>query len=108
MVLYNELLPFQVIRQVGGNFDHGAWCHLAFESKSQFPTRGLEPKARSAAHGSIAAGGVCGRALFVIDREGMISWVTFHNRGQPGADGISAALDGLTASALTRPGEVMA
>lgn len=113
MVLYNELLPefehYQA-KLIGISVD-GAWCHLAFakDRNLRFPLLAdFEPKGAVArAYGVYRRQeGVCERALFVIDREGTISWSYVSPiEANPGADGILAALDGLTANALTRPSE---
>ena len=113
MVLYNELLPefksYQA-KLLGISVD-GAWCHLAFakDRNLRFPLLAdFEPKGAVArAYGVYRRQeGVCERALFVIDREGMISWSYVSPiEANPGADGILAALEGLAASALTRSSE---
>lgn len=117
VVLYNELLPeFQgyQAKLIGISVD-GVWCHLAFtkDRNLRFPLLAdFEPKGAVArAYGVYRRHeGVCERALFVIDRDGTISWSYVSPIGSnPGADGILAALEGLSANVLTRSSkEVMA
>jgi peroxiredoxin len=77
--LYNEVLPeFQKHgAELVGISVHGAWCHQAFarDRRLHFPlVADFEPK------GAVArqyrayrdAEGVCERALFVLDRDGVI------------------------------------
>ena len=105
LVLYNELLPeFQQHGAclIGVSVD-GIWCHLAYAKhhKLGFPLLSdFEPK------GSVARtygayryqDGVCERALFVIDPDGIIQWSYVSPVGvNPGADGILRALEDLAA-----------
>jgi peroxiredoxin len=100
MVLYNELLP--EFRRYGaelfGISVDGAWCHLAFskDRRLRFPLLSdFEPKGAVArVYGAYREQeGVSERALFVIDREGMIRWSYLSPIGvNPGADGIRADL----------------
>ncbi len=105
MALYNEILPeFQRggARLLGISVD-GAWCHAAFaaERKLRFPLLAdFEPKGEVARrYGVYRAGdGTSERALFVIDREGIVRWSYISPLGiNPGADGILDALDALGA-----------
>jgi peroxiredoxin len=101
MALYNELLP-EFHRQramlLGVSVD-GVWCHLAFakDRKLRFPLLSdFEPKGRTAsAYGAFRPSeGVCERALYVIDAEGVIRWSYISPIGiNPGADGILSALE---------------
>jgi alkyl hydroperoxide reductase subunit AhpC len=80
----------------------GAWCHQAFarDRRLHFPlVADFEPK------GAVArqyrayrdAEGVCERAMFVLDREGVIFWSYLCPVAvNPGADGILDALEKLT------------
>jgi len=103
MALYNEILPEfreQDAEIIGISVD-GAWCHKAFADarKLRFPLLAdFEPKgAVSRAYGAYADSGVSQRALFVIDAAGVIRWSYLSPMGvNPGADGILAALEGLT------------
>ena len=101
--LYNELLPeFQRFgaEMLGISVD-GAWCHLAFanDRKLRFPLLAdFEPKGAVArAYGVYRSqDGFTERALFVIDRDGIIRWSYVSPIGiNPGADGILSALEEL-------------
>jgi peroxiredoxin len=103
MALYNELLPefHRFNAEVIGISVDGIWCHLAFakDRKLRFPLLpDFEPKgAVSRIYGAYRSqDGVCERALFVIDAEGIIRWSYVSPVGvNPGADGILAALEAL-------------
>jgi peroxiredoxin len=79
----------------------GIWCHLAFarERKLHIPLLSdFEPKGEVAkAYGVYRKDdGTSERALFVIDREGIIRWGYVSPVGvNPGADGILKALEAL-------------
>jgi peroxiredoxin len=104
MTLYNQVRPeFQRHgAEVLGISVDSAWCHQAFAKNSNihFPLLAdFEPK------GSVARtyrayrekDGVCERALFVIDKDGVIAWS--HRSPiavNPGADGILDALEGMS------------
>jgi peroxiredoxin len=103
MALYNEVLPeFERhgARLLGISVD-GVWCHAAFarERKLRFPLLAdFEPKGSVARrYGAYRDGdGVTERALFVIDRDGIIRWSHVSPLGvNPGADGILRALEAL-------------
>ena len=103
MALYNEVLPeFHRFKAaiVGISVD-GGWCHAAFsrDRKLHFPLLAdFEPKGGAARrYGAYRDGdGVCERALFVIDKNGVISWSYLSPVGvNPGADGILEALEAL-------------
>jgi peroxiredoxin len=105
MVLYNEMLDeFQELEAelVGLSVD-GAWCHAAFakENKLHFPLLAdFEPKGAVArAYGVFdEKEGTCERALFVIDRDGIIHWSYVSPIGvNPGANGILSVLEDLKA-----------
>ena len=103
MAFYNEILPeFQKHKaELMGISVDGVWCHAAFaESRHlHFPLLAdFEPK------GSIARkygvyrenDGICERALFVIDKNGTITWSYCSPIAvNPGADGILQALEDL-------------
>jgi peroxiredoxin len=101
--VYSELMPeFRKLgAEVLGLSVDGAWCHLAFakDRKLRFPLLSdFEPKGEVARAYDVyrKEEGVCERALFVIDREGMIRWSSVSPIGvNPGADGILEALEGL-------------
>ena len=103
MALYNEVLSeFRRFKAelIGISVD-GVWCHMAYaqNNKLHFPLMAdFEPKGAVAqAYGVYNQGaGVCERALFVIDAEGIIRWSYVSPMGvNPGADGILTALEAL-------------
>jgi peroxiredoxin len=103
MELYNEILPeFQKhgAELIGVSVD-GVWCHEAFaeDRHLHFPLAAdFEPKGQVAmSYGAYRAEeGVCERALFVIDRNGVIAWSYRSPIAiNPGADGILEALEDL-------------
>lgn len=103
LALYNEVLSeFQShgAELLGISVD-GAWCHAAFarDRHLHFPLLAdFEPKGEVAKkyRAYRAAEGVCERALFVIDRNGVIFWSYCSPVGiNPGADGILEALEKL-------------
>jgi len=103
MALYNEILPeFQKFGAilVGVSVD-GVWCHEAFakDRHLQFPLAAdFEPKGQVArAYGAYRdEEGICERALFVIDRKGVVDWSYLSPIAiNPGADGILEALKNL-------------
>jgi peroxiredoxin len=120
MALYNEVLDeFREhdAELVGISVD-GAWCHAAFarERHLRFPLMSdFEPKgAVSRLYGAYReADGTSERALFVLDRDGVIRWSYLSPIGvNPGAGGILNALETLaspsdsarqTVSAEARP-----
>ena len=103
MSLYNEILPEFVkygAQLVGISVD-GAWCHDAFSASRRlhFPLAAdFEPKGAVARlYGAYRdEDGTAERALFVIDKTGVISWSFVSPVGvNPGADGILSALEDL-------------
>jgi len=103
MALYNEILPeFKKYgaELVGLSVD-GVWCHDAFakDRHLHFPLASdFEPKGLIArAYGAYRAEeGVCERALFVLDRGGVIAWSYCSPVAvNPGAEGILQALESL-------------
>jgi peroxiredoxin len=103
MALYNEILPeFQKYgaELVGISVD-GVWCHAAFakDRHLHFPLASdFEPKGEIAkSYGAYRAeNGVTERALFVIDRNGVIAWSYCSPIAiNPGAEGILEALEAL-------------
>jgi peroxiredoxin len=105
MSLYNEALPeFEKYgAEILGISVDGVWCHAAFAKHNHlhFPLLAdFEPKGSVAKqYGSYREGdGFCERALFVINREGIISWSYLSPLAvNPGADGILRALEQLPA-----------
>jgi peroxiredoxin len=104
MVLYNEILPD--FREHGaellGISVDGVWCHAAFAKSRNlhFPLLSdFEPKGAVArSYGAYREEeGVCERALFVIDGNGVIFWSYLSPVAvNPGADGILEALEELS------------
>ncbi len=103
MALYNQILPeFQKYDAalLGVSVD-GIWCHQAYtrENNLHFPLLAdFEPKgAVSRRYGVYQTTfGVSERALFVIDKNGVIAWSYQSPMGSnPGADGILDALEKL-------------
>ncbi len=103
MALYNEILPeFQKYgAEIIGVSVDGVWCHAAFakERHLHFPLAAdFEPKGEVAQsyRAYRTEEGVCERALFVIDRNGVIAWSYCSPIAvNPGADGILKALEDL-------------
>jgi peroxiredoxin len=103
MALYNEVLPefHKHDAEVLGISVDGAWCHEAFASarKLHFPLLAdFHPKGAVAEkYGAYRESeGVCERALFVLDRHGVIFWSYCSPIAvNPGADGILDALEKL-------------
>ena len=105
LALYNEILPefTKHEAQVIAISVDGVWCHSAYarDRKLHFPLLAdFEPKGAVARRYSVYnhRAGHCERALFVIDRKGMIRWSYVSPEGvNPGADGILRALEELDA-----------
>ena len=103
MALYNEILPeFQKFKaQLLGISVDGVWCHEAFakDRHLHFPLLAdFEPKGAVARkYGAYReSDGFCERALFVIDKNGIITWSYCSPVAvNPGADGILEALENL-------------
>ncbi len=101
--VFNEALP-EIERSgatlVGLSVDN-VWSHLAFSKskKLRFPLLSdFEPKGKVArSYGAYEdAEGLCSRALFLIDGNGVISWSYLSPAGvNPGVDGVLEALDEL-------------
>jgi peroxiredoxin len=103
MALYNEVLAeFQKFNAelIGISVD-GAWCHEAFvkDRHLRFPLLSdFEPKGAVAQkYGAYRKSeGICERALFVLDKNGVIAWSYLSPIAiNPGADGILEALENL-------------
>lgn len=103
MAFYNEILPeFQKFKaELMGISVDGVWCHAAFaqERHLHFPLLAdFEPKGSVARKYGVYRenDGICERALFVIDKNGMITWSYCSPIAvNPGADGILQALEDL-------------
>ena len=104
MTLYNQIRPeFQKFgAEVFGISVDGVWCHQAFAKHqnihfpllSDFEPKGAIAKTYGAYRG---ADGVCERALFVIDKDGIVFWSHCSPIAvNPGADGILDALERMT------------
>ena len=105
--LYNEL------REEFAKFDavllglsvDGAWCHAAFAKDRRYHFSLLadfEPKGEVARRYGVyrEKDGFAERALFVLDKEGVIRWSYVSPVGiNPGSDGILTALEALPGSA---------
>jgi peroxiredoxin len=106
LALYNELGAefgrFEAV--VLGISVDGVWCHAAFSAARalRFPLLAdFEPKGRVARLFGVynESEGLARRALFVLDRDGVIRWSHLSPDGvNPGADGILTALEALSAS----------
>jgi peroxiredoxin len=104
--LYNEISPefHRFSAALVGISVDGSWCHAAFakDRKLHFPLLAdFEPKGGVARTYGVyrEQDGTSERALFVIDREGIIRWSYVSPLGvNPGADGILAALEELPAN----------
>lgn len=103
MALYNEILPEfhkHKAELIGISVD-GYWCHSAFAQNRHlhFPLLAdFEPKGEVARKYGVyhEKTGTCERALFVVDKEGIIAWSYLSPMGEnPGADGILEALENL-------------
>ena len=103
LALYQELQPefARYDAQLVGISVDGIWCHLAFAQNRHlhFPLLAdFEPKGEvSRLYGVYREGdGTSERALYVIDRDGVIRWSYVSPVGiNPGADGILRALEEL-------------
>jgi peroxiredoxin len=104
--LYNELREEFATHEavlLGISVD-GVWCHAAFakDRRYHFPLLAdFEPKGEiSRRYGAYReSDGFSERALFVLDREGVIRWSYVSPVGvNPGADGILNALEALSRS----------
>jgi peroxiredoxin len=108
LALYNEILPEfnRHSAQLLGISVDSAWCHTAYAQQRNlhFPLLAdFEPKGGVArTYGVYRNGdGVAERALFVLDRDGMIRWSYVSPLGvNPGADGILKALESIDAKEL--------
>jgi len=104
MALYNETLDeFRKLdAQLLGISVDSVWCHAAFAAARhlKFPLLAdFEPKGAVARQYGVydAEQGTSGRALFVIDAQGVVRWSYLSPIGvNPGADGILDALEGMS------------
>ncbi|WP_158976476.1 redoxin domain-containing protein [Cellulophaga sp. L1A9] len=101
MALYNETLKYfkQYDAEIFGISVDSKWCHMAFGKSRNlhFPLLAdFEPKGAVAkAYGVYdEAEGECKRALFVINKRGIVEWSYVSPAAiNPGADGILDALE---------------
>lgn len=101
MALYNEVLNIfkKYDAEIFGISVDSKWCHLAFSEsrKLHFPLLSdFKPKGEVATKFGVYDNekGECRRALFVIDKVGMIRWTYLSPTAiNPGADGILKALE---------------
>ncbi|WP_375758004.1 redoxin domain-containing protein [Corallococcus exercitus] len=110
LALFNELLPElqrHGARVFGVSVD-SVWSHLAFakERKLRFPLLAdFHPKGEMSRryHAWRESEGVCERALYVVDGDGVIAWSHVSPPAvNPGVDGVLAALEDLSAQAASR------
>jgi peroxiredoxin len=114
MTLYNEILPEfkRYNAEILGISVDGPWCHLAFskDRNLHFPLLSdFEPKGEVARkYGAYDNNkGVCERALFVIDENGIIRWSYLSPIGvNPGAEGVLNALEDINSSSSTQEQEL--
>jgi peroxiredoxin len=107
LALFNELLPEfrRHDAEVLGISVDGVWCHRAYAEARhlEFPLLSdFEPKGEvSRAYGAYRRReGFSERALFVLDRDGVIRWSYVSPVNvNPGADGVLAALEELPSPA---------
>ncbi len=103
LVLYNEVLPMfeDYDAQLLGISVDGRWSHRAFseDRNLNFPLLSdFEPKGEVAKKYGVYdyEAGLCERALFVIDAQGVIRWNYISPPGiNPGAEGILSALESI-------------
>ncbi|MBN8227309.1 redoxin domain-containing protein [Corallococcus macrosporus] len=107
LALFNELLPEfhrHGARVFGVSVD-SVWSHLAFakERKLRFPLLAdFHPKGEMSRryHAWRESEGVCERALYVLDGDGVVAWSHVSPPGvNPGVDGVLEALEDLSARA---------
>ena len=112
LAVYNECIPLfkEYDAQVLGISVDNVWCHLAFSKDRhlQFPLLSdFHPKGRVSKlyQAYRKEDGESARALYVIDKDGIIAWSYIAPIGiNPGADGVLRALENLSGS--TAPAEV--
>lgn len=103
LALFNEVLPAiqRYHAELLGISVDGVWCHLAYakDRKLRFPLLSdFEPKGGVARrYGAYRwQDGICERALFVVNGDGIIHWSYVSPIGvNPGADGVLNTLESL-------------
>ena len=95
IALFNQAKPIfeRYQAQLLGISVDGAWCHTAYSQANHihFPLLAdFEPKgAVSKSYGIYSPGGTAGRALFLIDGQGIIQYAHLSPDAiNPGADGV--------------------
>src|SRR5688572_28750790 len=109
VALYNEMLSEfrEYGAEVVGISVDGVWCHAAFarDRKLHFPLLAdFEPKGAVARQYGVyrEPDGTSERALFVLDRDGIIRWSYCSPISvNPGADGVLNALESLAGQSAT-------
>lgn len=104
MALYNEMLKYfkEYDAQLLGISVDSKWCHLAFSQSRNlhFPLLSdFEPKGEVAKKYGVynEDEGVAERALFVINKQGIIEWSYLSPMAvNPGADGILETLESIS------------
>ena len=104
MALYNEMLKYfaKYDAEILGVSVDGKWCHQAFSESRNLHfslVADFEPKGDVSKKYGVynEKEGRSERALFVIDKEGVIAWSYLSPAAvNPGADGILDALESLT------------
>jgi peroxiredoxin len=105
MSLYNEMLKYfkKFNAELIGISVDSKWCHMAYMQNRNLHFSLLadfHPKGETAKKYGVydENTGQCGRALFVLDGEGVIQWSYLSPVAiNPGADGIIEALEAITA-----------
>jgi peroxiredoxin len=105
LALYNEILPEVAQRgaQLLAVSVDNTWCHVAYakDRRLHFPLLAdFEPKGAVARlYGVYGDNGVTARAIFVIDKDGIIRWSYVSPVGiNPGAEGFLQALEQIAPS----------
>lgn len=108
IAVFNELIPEFGKHQadiVGISVDN-YWCHNAFakDQHVHFPLLAdFEPKGEIAKKYGVyrSSTGICERAIFLVDKEGIIAWSYLSPIGRnPGADGVLDALEKLSKTSI--------
>ncbi|MFC6102515.1 redoxin domain-containing protein [Olivibacter domesticus] len=108
MALYNEMLKYfkEYDAQLLGISVDSKWCHLAFSQSRNlhFPLLSdFEPKGEVAKKYGVynEDKGVAERALFVINKQGIIEWSYLSPMAvNPGADGILETLESISLKSI--------
>lgn len=106
--VFNKILPElkKYDAQVVGISVDNTWCHNAFtkEKELHFPLLSdFQPKGEVAKKYGVydEKTGICERALFLIDKDGVIAWSYLAPTGEnPGTEGVLEALEHLQGTAV--------